>query len=146
MFVLVQIGLLVSVAVTAAQGRGDWPTPAPVRVAAALCTLGGLVVVAAASLQLGRALTATPLPNGRGSLRNGGLYRVVRHPIYSGVLLIVIGLAVRSASWVSGALAAVTIVFFNVKALWEERRLSEAFDGYAAYAAVTPRFVPRPPR
>lgn len=143
--VAVQVALFVALAVTSAQGRTDWPSPPLVRGLAAVCTLGGLVVVAIASLQLGRALTATPVPNGRGALRTGGLYGVVRHPIYSGVLLVVVGLAVRSASWISALLAAITIVFFHAKARWEEARLAEEFDGYAAYAAATPRFVPRPP-
>lgn len=144
-FVLVQLALLVGLAVTSSQGGDAWPTPAPLRALAALCTLGGLLVVAVAALQLGRALTATPVPNGRAALRTGGLYGVVRHPIYSGVLLVVVGLAARSASWITAALAIVTVAFFHVKARWEEARLAEEFDGYAAYAAATPRFVPRPP-
>jgi protein-S-isoprenylcysteine O-methyltransferase Ste14 len=142
--VVIQVVLFVALAVTSGQGRSDWPTPPIVRGLAALCTLIGLVVVAVASLQLGRALTATPLPNGRGALRTGGLFGVVRHPLYSGVMLVVIGLAARSASWISAVLAVLTVAFFHGKARWEEQRLNEAFDGYATYAAVTPRFVPRP--
>ena len=145
LLVAVQMVLLLALAVTSAGGRSDWPTPTVVRALAALCTLGGLVVVAVAAVQLGRALTATPVPNGRGTLRTDGLFGVVRHPLYSGLLLVVVGLAVRSASWITAAIAAATIAFFHGKARWEERRLAESFDGYAAYAAVTPRFVPRPP-
>ena len=142
---LVQVVLLVALAVTSGQGRSDWPTPAPLRGIAALCTLGGLVVVAIAALQLGRALTATPVPNGRAGLRTDGLFGVVRHPIYSGLLLVVIGLTLRSASWHTAVLAALTVAFFHVKAHWEEQRLREQFDHYDEYAARTPRFVPRPP-
>ncbi len=43
------------------------------------------MVVAATAL--GRGLTAAPLPNSHAELRTGGLYRFVRHPIYSGLLL-----------------------------------------------------------
>jgi protein-S-isoprenylcysteine O-methyltransferase Ste14 len=31
----------------------------------------------------------------------------------------------------------------TMKARWEENRLMQRFEGYAGYAARTPRFVPR---
>jgi protein-S-isoprenylcysteine O-methyltransferase Ste14 len=117
-----------------------------VRALSALCTLGGLVVVVIASLQLGRSLTPTPVPNERSVLRTSGLYGVVRHPIYSGLLLMVIGLSVRSANWFTAAVAVATIALFHRKAAWEERRLEERYPDYPAYAGSTGRFVPRIPR
>jgi protein-S-isoprenylcysteine O-methyltransferase Ste14 len=106
----------------------------------------GLVVIVVASLGLGTGLTPTPVPSLRGHLETGGLYRFVRHPIYTGVLAIVAGLTVRSGSYVTLAVAVATVFFFNRKAAWEEARLRERYDGYAEYAARTPRFVPgRPP-
>lgn len=145
LFVAVQVALLLTLAVLSGSPRSDWPTPAPLRAIAALCTLGGLVIVVVASVQLGRSLTPTPMPNERGVLRTTGLYGVVRHPIYSGLLLVVIGLAVRSASWITAVVAAVTVAFFHVKAAWEERRLAQRYDEYPAYAHRTGRFVPRVP-
>ena len=35
------------------------------------------------------------------------------------------------------------VALLTIKARWEERRLVARFTGYAAYAALTPRFVPR---
>jgi protein-S-isoprenylcysteine O-methyltransferase Ste14 len=145
-FVVVQLGLLVALGVLAGRPGDDWPTPGPLLAVAALCTLGGLVVIVVAALQLGRSLTATPVPNTRNELSTHGLYGVVRHPIYSGLLLVVAGLALRSASWVVAAVAATTIAFFHVKARWEEQRLAERHPDYAEYCASVPRFVPRPPR
>ncbi|MEM7342348.1 MAG: isoprenylcysteine carboxylmethyltransferase family protein [Actinomycetota bacterium] len=125
-------------------GRDDWPTPAAVDTLGAIALVLGVVLVAAASLRLGRALTATPVPTRDGELITHGLYRYVRHPIYSGVLLAVVGLTIRSGSLITLAVAVTTVVFFVVKATWEEQRLAERYEGYAAYAASTPRFVPRP--
>jgi len=34
------------------------------------------------------------------------------------------------------------VLLLNVKARWEETRLTQRFEGYADYAALTPRFVP----
>ncbi len=60
------------------------------------------------------------------------------------MLLFVVGVVAASGSIAKIVLGMVTIVFFNAKARWEERRLSSAYPGYSDYAARTPRFVPRP--
>ncbi|MGH1491929.1 MAG: methyltransferase family protein [Acidimicrobiales bacterium] len=121
----------------------DWATPAWLRTFGYLCILVGLGLVAIAALRLGSALTPTPVPRGDGELATGGLYRFMRHPIYTGVLVIVIGLTIRSGSWLTLAVGLLTIAFFNQKAKWEEAQLAERYTDYAAYASSTPRFVPR---
>jgi len=127
-------------------GRDDWPTPDWLASFGFALLVSGFLLMLAAALRLGRALTPTPVPSKYGKLTTSGLYRYMRHPIYTGVLLVVVGLGLRSGSWISAAVAVVTVVFFNAKAAWEEDRLTERYDGYAAYAAATPRFVPRPGR
>jgi protein-S-isoprenylcysteine O-methyltransferase Ste14 len=123
---------------------GDaWRTPSWLSGVGFATVAGGLAIVAFASLNLGNSLTATPVPNGRGQLKTGGMYSRVRHPIYSGVLLIVVGLVVRSANWMTLAVGIATISFFHTKAQWEERQLAEHFEEYGDYATTTPRFVPR---
>ncbi len=134
--------VVVLVALVLLPGRNDWPTPPWVRTAGQVLVIAGFVLMIAASLRLGRGLTATPVPNARGQLITRGLYRYVRHPIYTGVLLIVAGLTLRSGSVVTLAVAVVTVVFFDRKARWEEARLRERYPGYAEYASHTPRFVP----
>jgi len=123
-------------------GGGDFETPGWVHVAADVVFWAGVAIAVAAAVSLGRALTATPVPNGSGELRTGGLYRFARHPIYTGVILIVAAIALRSGSWWKVAVAATTIAFFVAKTRWEERRLDERFPAYDAYAATTGRFFP----
>lgn len=141
LFVLAQVALFVAIAIV--PSSDDWATTRWVLVISAVLTVGGLALVLAAALRLGHSLTATPVPIDRGALTTSGLYRYVRHPIYSGALAIVLGVALRSGNRVSVPLALLTIVFFDAKARWEERLLSERYPGYADYAALTPRFVPR---
>ena len=103
---------------------------------------GGVLVVAA--LHLGEALTPSPHPRDGARLRTSGLYRFVRHPIYSGVLLIGWGLGLRSMLWVGLGLALALSVWMTAKARYEEQLLSARYPDYPAYAATTPRFVPTP--
>jgi protein-S-isoprenylcysteine O-methyltransferase Ste14 len=84
------------------------------------------------------------VPSASGHLTTDGLYRNVRHPIYSGVLLVTVGLVLRSGSVAGVAVGVALVVFFVVKARWEETRLNRRYPEYAAYAARTTRFVPAP--
>ncbi|MFO7778520.1 MAG: isoprenylcysteine carboxylmethyltransferase family protein [Nitriliruptoraceae bacterium] len=121
-----------------------WPTPSWLEwTGLVLGALGGLWAIAA-GLRLGDRLTPTPVPRDGGHLRTNGPYAHVRHPIYTGVLLIVVGLTLRSGSGLVLALAVVTVTFFHFKARFEEGLLAERYPEYHSYAARTPRFVPAP--
>jgi protein-S-isoprenylcysteine O-methyltransferase Ste14 len=134
----VLIGILVLL-----PGRHDWPVPATLKVACSIATIVGLAVMVVGATGLGRGLTATPLPNAHAKLRTGGLYRYVRHPIYSGLLLTMASITVASGSVSRLLTLGVLVLLLTVKARWEETRLMRRFQGYADYAARTPRFVPR---
>ncbi len=122
--------------------RRDWPVPAWLAVACTVATVVGLVVMVIGAMGLGRGLTATPLPNAHAQLRTGGLYRYARHPIYSGLLLTMTSVTVASGSLLRLLTLGVLVLLITVKARWEEKRLAQRFQGYADYAARTPRFVP----
>lgn len=122
--------------------RHDWSVPAALTVACSIAAMVGLVVMVIGATGLGRGLTATPLPNVHAQLRTGGLYRFVRHPIYSGLLLMMASFTVVSGSVFRLLTLGVLVALLTVKARWEETRLGQRFTGYADYAARTPRFVP----
>lgn len=105
-----------------------------------------LVILGAAGVvisgrDLGRALTPLPIPNGEG-LAARGLYRWARHPMYSSLIVICVGIAVASGTPQSWIAAAALAGFFAVKARMEERYLVGTYAGYAGYAARVGRFVP----
>lgn len=141
-FVAVQAVLLVTLALL--PGGDDFTAPGWLRALANVVFAAGCVIAVVAAVSLGRALTATPVPNASGGLRSDGLYRWSRHPMYTGVILIVVAIAVRSGGFAVVATAAVTIGFFAVKARWEERRLAARYPDYPDYAAHTARFLPSP--
>jgi len=141
-FVAIQGVILVLLVVL--PGADAWPTPTWVHSTATALIFLGFAVMIVASLGLGRGLTPTPMPTSSGSLTTTGAYRWVRHPIYTGVLAIVIAMTMQSGDWISLIIGVSAFVFFTIKAQWEERRLSERYPGYPDYAAITPRFLPRP--
>ena len=73
-----------------------------------------------------------------------GLYRHLRHPSYTGLLLRYLGLGLAYANWLSLALVFLPMlgaVLYRMRV--EERALSEAFGaGYAEYARSTKRLIP----
>lgn len=109
--------------------------------------VGGLAAVLglAAVAQLSTALTPTPVPLPDQTLRTGGVYRVVRHPIYTAVLGVALGFTIAVGSWWTAVCWAVLVVFFVVKSRWEDRMLAERFgDQWHAYAARTSALLPWP--
>jgi protein-S-isoprenylcysteine O-methyltransferase Ste14 len=70
-----------------------------------------------------------------------GLYRHIRHPIYIGDLVMLLGFELSLNSWLLlGVGALVPYVLWS--AVREERLLSAQLPGYDAYCARTWRFVP----
>jgi protein-S-isoprenylcysteine O-methyltransferase Ste14 len=121
-----------------------WQTPAWTRALGLGVAVSGAVLCFAAFPQLGRALTPLPEPRDDAELTTSGLYRWMRHPIYTGVLGMAWGWTVMFPSvWTVAAAVALTGLL-AFKAGYEERLLRSRFPGYADYAARTPRFVPRP--
>lgn len=103
----------------------------------------GVVVALAAGRGLGRALTPLPIPRADGQLVTTGVFRFVRHPIYSGLLLIGAGLAVWGASWVHLVALGLLWLVLTTKAHFEEKLLAERYPDYVMYRATTGRFVPK---
>jgi protein-S-isoprenylcysteine O-methyltransferase Ste14 len=72
-----------------------------------------------------------------------GPYAIVRHPMYSGALLLILGTPLLLGSWWGLALAPLLILLFAVRAVMEERTLMAELPSYADYAArVRYRLVP----
>jgi protein-S-isoprenylcysteine O-methyltransferase Ste14 len=104
--------------------------------------LGGLGLTARGIFDLGAARTPMPHPRPDAELVQTGVYRLVRHPIYGGLIVAAFGWGLLTASLVTVALAAVLLLFFELKSRREEAWLVERFPDYAAYRARTRRFIP----
>ena len=143
-WVAAQLALYAAVAAAGWMGP-PWPSHlrARLRIAAALAASASSVMMMGGSAALGGALTANPLPRAGADLRQGGLFGVVRHPIYGGALL---GAFAWSLWFSPAALAptAATGLFLELKSRREEAWLAERHGGdYDAYRGrVRRRFLP----
>ena len=141
-----QLVLLVAIG-AAGMDRLLHPTePDAVRLVAA--ALGTSAIVAGAFiglrgiLDLGSSLTPFPRPADANVLVETGIYRFVRHPIYSGLALASIGWGIATLAPAAIALSVVLFAWFDLKARQEEAWLVERHASYRAYRAQTRKFIP----
>jgi protein-S-isoprenylcysteine O-methyltransferase Ste14 len=112
------------------------------RLGGSLLLAGGGALALAGIIGLGRNLTPLITPRPGSVLQEQGAYRLVRHPIYAGILLMAFGWGFWSGGWLSLVYAGLLLLLFDRKARREEEILSAAFPGYAAYAARCKRLIP----
>ena len=121
-----------------------WPRSVEsfVAVLGLLIAVAGALLVVLGVLSLGSSFTPLPRPRARTRLRQGGIFRLVRHPVYGGAILVGLGWSLADAPL--GLIPTLLLaVPFDLKARREEAWLIERFPEYAAYRARTPRrFVP----
>ena len=107
-----------------------------------LLAIGGLLAVLGV-WHLGSALTPFPHPRGAGDLVETGVYGVVRHPIYGGLVIAALGYGLLLHALVTGVVGSlVLLAFFRLKSAREEAWLTQRYPGYGAYRARTRRMLP----
>lgn len=107
----------------------------------AIAVLGFLVIIVAI-LQLNKNLTPFPTPIDRGTLIQTGLYKFVRHPIYSGIILGAFGFGIYQESLWKMSIGLVLWVLFYFKSGYEETLLLKHYPEYESYRTQTSRFFP----
>ena len=119
------------------EGRGVWHF-----------YLGGLFLALGMALcgsglfRLGANLTPMPRPKDDSQLMTTGVYSLVRHPIYGGLILLVLGYGLVLPSVAGFVFAIVTFLFFNQKASREEKWLRERYCEYLPYSMQTRKLIP----
>jgi protein-S-isoprenylcysteine O-methyltransferase Ste14 len=138
---LVQIFLIVAVAL-APMGLAQAEIAPPVYWAGIILIFAGLLLTTVSVVALGPSMTVLPRPSPRGGLVEAGPYRLIRHPVYAGLVILAVGAGLARASVIGLGIAVVLAVFLDLKARREEALLAAKFPGYADYRARTARFIP----
>jgi protein-S-isoprenylcysteine O-methyltransferase Ste14 len=83
-----------------------------------------------------------PHPRDDGQLVQTGIYGLVRHPLYSGVISLTLAYAGWQMSWVHLVGSIGLFLFFNAKARTEEAWLTARFPEYTNYCLTVKKLIP----
>jgi protein-S-isoprenylcysteine O-methyltransferase Ste14 len=106
-----------------------------------LFLIGGLLF-AAAITKLGPNLTPVPFPKPEATLVETGPYGFVRHPMYSGAVMIALGWALCVHGWLTIGYVIALFLLFDIKSRQEEKWLVEKFYGYESYRRRVCKLIP----
>lgn len=143
-WVALQGVLLVAVVLAGLAGAepGGAGGPALSAAGVALVIAGGLLSLLGLG-NLGRSLSPFPRPREGGEFVSRGAYRLVRHPIYGGMVIAALGYGLALHALAAGVVgSAVLLAFFTLKSAREEAWLVGRYPAYAEYRARTRRMLP----
>ena len=120
-----------------------WSFPFLFHVGGYLLMIMGVLILFMAFYNLGSNLSPFPRPKANAKLVTRGIYRYIRHPIYTAILFGAFGVFL-----VSGALSQLLIyvllcILFWYKSGYEEELLVKKFPDYEEYKSTSGRFFPR---
>ncbi len=125
------------------RGGALWPRTVGVRLLADAVTLAGLMITLWARRTLGANWSAQVALKEDHEIIERGPYSRIRHPIYSGLALMLLGVAVYVASWFGIAIFVLSVGGFWLKARREEALLTKHFgETYPAYMRRTKMLIP----
>jgi protein-S-isoprenylcysteine O-methyltransferase Ste14 len=104
----------------------------------------GLTIRWVSIFSLGRSFSVNVAIHATQTLHKTGLFRIVRHPSYSGLLLIFFALGLRTRNWLALAVMMIpTLAALLYRIHVEEAALSDAFgEQYLEYSRQTKRLIP----
>ena len=120
-----------------------YPLPTWVRWLGAFVALAGMVLEFSTQRHLGRNYSTTLHISEEQTLVTTGPYRTIRHPMYTALFTVGIGLGLLSASWYFLLPCIVTGIVVAFRVRREEEAMIEKFgDEYIQYMRRTGRFFP----
>lgn len=106
-------------------------------------TIMGVLIILIALLQLNKNISPFPTPKSGSQLITTGLYKFIRHPIYTGIIATLLGYSLYTESGYKFLITFLIYILFSLKSRYEEKRLHIVFKNYADYKKHTGRFLPK---
>ncbi len=103
----------------------------------------GFVILVLALLQLKTNLSPFPSPKSNSELIQTGLYKFIRHPIYTGILVMLLGYGIYQTSSYKIGITFILSFLFYFKSKYEEQKLILKYPNYLEYRKRTGRFFPK---
>lgn len=107
-----------------------------------LIAIFGAIIIILAILQLNKNLSPFPTPKNNTTLLQNGLYKYMRHPIYSGIIFLFTGYSLYQNSFYKLGISLLLVILFYFKSNYEEQRLEQKFPDYKLYKNKTGKFFP----
>lgn len=144
---IIMVGIIASVVavlvVSALDHRFGWSSvPLAITVIGNILVAAGLLLAQLVVIQNSFAAANITVEQGQ-TLVSTGLYGVVRHPMYAGTLIMMVGMPPALDSYWGLVVILAAIPLLATRILDEEAMLTDELDGYTAYAEkVRYRLVP----
>ncbi len=124
--------------------RRSGAVPFPMTMVAAVALYGGVVLTWAALANLGRQWRLAAVVADDHALVTGGPYSVVRHPVYTGFFLMLVGSALLESQWWAGIVAVILhVAGTEVRIAAEEGLLGQHFGpAFDRYKSATHAWLP----
>lgn len=140
-------GVIIVAAISFAAPRADWRSLTfyipSVRILGLVILLAGTAFTIWARLVLGVMWSAAPTVKDRHELRTSGPYGITRHPIYTGLLAMLLGSVLVAGGGRLIVAFPVFLMLVEIKIRIEERlMLGEFPDDYPRYRQQVPQLVP----
>jgi len=123
--------------------RPIFDSRAAAAVGLAICA-AGLLLMFSALASLRAVVQVAPEPRAGGHLVTEGVYSRFRHPIYTAILVLVVGLFLRKPTLLVAVGSVAVITFLAIKVRFEEQLLVARYPDYVAYRRRSWGLVPWP--
>ena len=141
---LVKIAILLGIVVQTVMPRYVLPIserPFSLQTVGVVLFTAGLITAIVGRIHLGDSWSNIETPQAKNAVVAHGIYGYIRHPIYTGDMLLLGGLELCLNSWLVIGVLVLAAMVAN-KAIREERMLAQRLPGYDVYVTKTKRFIP----
>jgi protein-S-isoprenylcysteine O-methyltransferase Ste14 len=107
------------------------------RVVGGIVALAGVLLITVAIRTMGNAVQVEAAPREGAHLVRHGIYARLRHPIYTGIAITMIGFLLRGLTAAGVVLGAAALGFLIAKARYEESLLAKRYPEFEAYRKTT---------